>query len=964
MGNDAARTNKNDSGRPGDDLPFELSEKEKHWKQRIDYIKRWIDEDPYEAMFGWSNRLRRGQPLRGWPFGNIPAWWQEEMGFAKDKISNEASDKPKLAEAKASQPKSEMKVEAQEVVPKVKTSTERTSPPRFFIRRSIDEPPLEYDPISNRMIRKGDQAFSHYAQELDVDEASTKPPRPSIYPRKIPIEIIGERPKPSKTAIEPKDPRKGSLTPYKSSSSPNARAEYEAYKAQRLGEIQIQETEETIEAGRQAVEATQQAQVEEAKRRAKLEEDFEKVQQNKTEHFLPNLTPYKVQRSKGTVLEPSRASMDAEGVSDSSQPQSNAMPVHEHRKVLLMLLDDVDAQDKRVKQQISVLQKRIDPADKDNGILEQKLENLWMKRKALEKQRAELNDQLREVRWTETREPQSTISRHKSEDAQTSAGLETALQRHIKASSPIIERPTEGQVSPPTAKETNRSQEPYGYEHARESVKVAHLADGPAANSLSEHSSQNLRPNSTPDEAGKWLYKIKRVFTVSPESKEPTTEDTHKRQREEAAKSMLDKEVTQQKLAMMKMENVSKKPLSSVDSRSLPDPESIQKRAAEEVAKKEQKARDAELVREIRSAYEDEYGPITTQHRQVKESNVESDKSVSENSLKPEVVESVNAELKTEEPLSAFSEEISLKKVETETEIPSNPSTPSVSTTHETAELKTRAEQSPPSTQASYSELISDTQPNSAIAEGPEPIPEAELTDVNAITTSYAILAYDHTTSSITRATVSAPQNSTETPMPLTVALTQLTHPAKFLPYLQSLKERGFVPVTCSNNLLILRRTGPPEQRSKTMRSQESSNEKLVNPIDKTGNGAIGGAHVPTGNFASPTGFVNYGVPDDHLSSSPRHLRIWEHQHNDKHHEQHVYNEHRHPRRLESVFSGGTKVQKPWDRKRERRKWKRWAKNIAASFGIAVAIIYVAGLIAEMRKETRKVIVTNRTDDG
>jgi len=60
------------------------------------------------------------------------------------------------------------------------------------------------------------------------------------------------------------------------------------------------------------------------------------------------------------------------------------------------------------------------------------------------------------------------------------------------------------------------------------------------------------------------------------------------------------------------------------------------------------------------------------------------------------------------------------------------------------------------------------------------------------------------------------------------------------------------------------------------------------------------------------------------------------------------------------VFSGGTKVQKAWDRKRERRKWKRWAKNIAASFGIAVAIIYVAGLIAEMRKVT----VTTRTEDG
>src|SRR6266480_1398415 len=207
-GNAVTRTNKNDTGRHEDVHPFEVSEKEKHWKQRIDYIKRWIDEDPYEAMFGWSNRLRRGQSLRGWPFGNLPVWLQDEMSSAKDKIPNE--DKQKPEEAEASQAKSEVKVEAQEAEPKVQTSTERTSPPRRIIRRSIDEPPLEYDPISNRMIRKGDQAFSHYAQELDVDESSAKSSRPGVYPRKVPIEVIGERPKPSKTSIEPKDPRKGS----------------------------------------------------------------------------------------------------------------------------------------------------------------------------------------------------------------------------------------------------------------------------------------------------------------------------------------------------------------------------------------------------------------------------------------------------------------------------------------------------------------------------------------------------------------------------------------------------------------------------------------------------------------------------------------------------------------------------------------------------------------------------------
>lgn len=966
--NEAARTNKNDTGQLEDRFPYELSEKEKHWRQRVDHIKRWIDEDPYQAMFGWSNRLRRGQPLRGWPFGNMPAWWREEMGFAKDKISNEAREQPKPDEAEASQPKSDVKVETQESGPKAQTSAERTSPPRIFIRRSIDEPPLEYDPISNRMIRKGDNAFSHYAQELDVDEASAKPPRPDVYPRKVPIRVIRDRPKPSQTAIEPKDPRKGSLTPYKSSTVTNVRAEYEAYKAQRLGEIQIQETEKTIEAGRQALEATQRAQEEAAERRAKLEEDFEKAQLKMVEHDLLSLTPYKVQRSKGTVLESSTDAMAAESGGDVLRLHPNFKPVHDRRKVLLMELDDVDVEDKRVKQQINALQKRIDPADKDVGILEQKLERLWMKRKALEKQRAELNDKLREVRWTEPQEPEITPGHYKSVDAQISKGLETALQRHSKdkISSPSAERPTED----PTVKD-----EPYGYEHARESVKGARLAGSPTCDSLSEHPSQkDLGPNSARNEVEKWLDKFKRMFVVSREPKEPTAEDIYKQRQEEAAKSILDEEVNQQKLAMRKMEDALKKPLPSVavsDSVSLPDLDSIQKRAAEEVAKKEQKARDAELVREIRSAYENEYGPITTHHRQVNESKTEGDKSILGDAIKPETVESGLEESKAgsnnEERLSAFSLAIAPKKAETETEVSSTPSAPRMTVTNETTESKPSTERSPSTVssvpQESSSESISDSQAKRNSTDATKPIPEAELTDVNAITTSYAILAYDHTTASVTRATISAPPNSMETPMPLTVALTQLTHPAKFLPYLQSLKERGFVPVSCSNSLLILRRTGSAERRPKAVISEEATNEKLVNPIDKTGNGAAGGAHVPTGDFASPTGFVNYGVLDDHPSSSSYHNQVWEHRYGSKHHEHHVRNGHRRPRRLENVFSGGYKVQKPWNRRRERRRWKRWAKNIAASFGLAVAVVYVAGIIVEMRREMRKVSDTDRTDD-
>lgn len=1015
-----AGSGKRESRAPEDGYPYELSEREKRWQQRMDDIKKWIDKDPYDALFGWSNRLRRGEPLDDWVAKAVPRWFREEMDNLKEEVKKqgdgarnqtqeEANAAPKAEAKKPTEPSPETKAES----PKTETSQnspEQPSTARIFIRRSVDEPPLEYDPISNRMIRKGDKAFSHYAQELDVVEAAAKAEKPRVFPKKVPVEVVEDAPETSKTASEPKDSSKGSLTPYKSPNSSDARAEYEAYKAQRLKALegikkQIQDAKAELDAFEKEPSIfsarEQPSSDDKAEYRAKLESDFDKVlsEQDIAERDLPSLTPYKGQRSKGSAVQSPTDTMAAESGSDSSKPHPNFKPVHDYRKVVLMQLDDVDIQDKRLQKQISQLENRIDPSDKDIDVLEEKLESLWMKRKSLEVQRADLNRQLRDLRWHEKAKPKPTISpisgqpyseihntppttnletafdRFKSANVELSKGLQTALQRHSRdpvslsgsQAHPERTQSSEGDVQ-------TRQHEPYGYDHRRESAKVARLnsipptskMDSPAPSAASEpqasKSSQPLKSETVIERLYRTdiIDKLKNLvhrISEPAEPKQPTLEELRRQEQQQAAKEMLEEEIKRQKLAMQKMEMGKRQPASeNPEPVALPDPDSIQKRAAEEVAKKEQKTQDAELVRELRNIYEKEYGLITTKHRQVKK--------VGQEVVQEEILAETKAK-PSDEPLSAFSLAIAPKKTETASNVttseplakstPEPATTPSLEASTSSSSAPSEAPPPQPADGSAFTEF-----PEPAVETPPAPKPE---------TTSFVILAYDHDTSSITRATVSAPPTSTETPMPLTVALTQLTHPAKFLPHLQQLKHQGFVPVSCSNSLLILRRIGPPlpqlisEQKAKTSKPLE----ELVNPVDKTG--APGLAHVPTGDFASPTGFVNYNAPEDISSpAAPQHRhKTYHRQHSNP--ETASWGYKRKPRRVERVFSGGSssgsgngngKVHKnwKWEQRKERRwrwRWKRFLKSAAATFGLSVALVYIAGVVAEMRREMRKV---------
>ncbi|KJZ77077.1 hypothetical protein HIM_03398 [Hirsutella minnesotensis 3608] len=122
--------------------------------------------------------------------------------------------------------------------------------------------------------------------------------------------------------------------------------------------------------------------------------------------------------------------------------------------------------------------------------------------------------------------------------------------------------------------------------------------------------------------------------------------------------------------------------------------------------------------------------------------------------------------------------------------------------------------------------------------------------------TMYKILAYDPTSDAINIA--EATSSTSETPPPSSPAsvLPCLSSPYKFLPYFATLRQQGYEIESGSGNVLVFRkiRAGTPGASSKLVELHHSK-EAPVNPIDMMGKPV-------TGNFASPTGFVNYDLAD------------------------------------------------------------------------------------------------------
>jgi len=256
--------------------------------------------------------------------------------------------------------------------------------------------------------------------------------------------------------------------------------------------------------------------------------------------------------------------------------------------------------------------------------------------------------------------------------------------------------------------------------------------------------------------------------------------------------------------------------------------------ARDAAARREQKARDIALVREVRKIYEDHYGVIDTKHRQGSPVSKE---------LEGRVDEQVHWCLGEHEQTRPSPYHFTPDNLEAELSSQPTPAGqhPTMSATHGIPSQAAQASVTPSQSSATYT-----------------------------------ILAYDVTTGEMSKAIMPGIPDASEAVLPLATLLTQLTHPEKFVPYFNEMRSAGFEPVSGTNSMLMFRHISlsPPQQRSTQQAATEAPRARAtssLNPIDGTARTST----LPppqTGNFASPTGFVNHDVPPPPYSPPPAYV--------------------------------------------------------------------------------------------
>lgn len=325
----------------------------------------------------------------------------------------------------------------------------------------------------------------------------------------------------------------------------------------------------------------------------------------------------------------------------------------------------------------------------------------------------------------------------------------------------------------------------------------------------------------------------------------------------------------------------------------------------EEAAKlqlaREQRLHDIALVREVREIYEKYYGKITTTHRQAKEV-----------STTPESVASLSAgnegrvDDQVHQSLSAYDSK--------------NPGTYNFTPDNLEAELGAQNHSPLPSKPFTKQEPAPSTTSGADLDHTAAEFFKSEETNAAAPSAKprvYKLLAFDRTTKSLTTSQTSSVVNSPgEHPIPLGVALSNLTDPAKFLPQLASLQREGYEPVASTSNLLVLRLRDDKNTKDASRRTPRP------NPIDGT---TIPLPPTPT---MSPTGYINLDPvmekPAVNKKLSPRNK-------DDKK-----------VRRTEPVFSG--------ERSRREGPKGQSVRTVLTTLIWATAACYVAGVAGEVAK--------------
>ncbi|KAF2035234.1 hypothetical protein EK21DRAFT_96983 [Setomelanomma holmii] len=255
------------------------------------------------------------------------------------------------------------------------------------------------------------------------------------------------------------------------------------------------------------------------------------------------------------------------------------------------------------------------------------------------------------------------------------------------------------------------------------------------------------------------------------------------------------------------------------------DPDIVAEKAK---AEQERKLGDAKLVAEIRQAYEDTYGPITTEHTQSSpepEANTGLEKGQATFAMLKEDAATGTARDATSEQTASNEATSVTSEVEVKTSI----------TLHDTPGAR-----------------LTDSVSAPEYVDTPEirieaPIGTPVTSSTTDLPTHYTILVRDPHTDILSITTSSTgPPRDTSPPLPLHQALSALDGPAKFIPYITS----GLEVVTANKDILVLRdalestaSTRPFETVTVPNTEAPHTEARTVNPIDGTAR-------------LSPTGYI------------------------------------------------------------------------------------------------------------
>ncbi|KAL2047047.1 hypothetical protein N7G274_001065 [Stereocaulon virgatum] len=305
-------------------------------------------------------------------------------------------------------------------------------------------------------------------------------------------------------------------------------------------------------------------------------------------------------------------------------------------------------------------------------------------------------------------------------------------------------------------------------------------------------------------------------------------------------------------------------------------------------------AKDRNLIREVRSIYEDTYGIIDTKHRQpcqIKDSSkaqgtsgderpstsntsVQSSsgppsfntqgKEPLDSSLTNKLQTQSNDSAQSSEPLAIIQrlfEELrqaqdlihqhrtSLRSKETDNLRTVADTMPSASKAYTQIVLQIAKSSLQLSKTADAEVTISEA--GHALSSSAIRVPSTE-TLKSAIPSVYRILVYDPATQKVifSPKTTSLAPFSKEQPLTPIEALEGLKNPGKFLAHLMTLHNKGYNVVSSASNILVFKKEAT---RDELAAAKHVEARRYPNPVD--------GTIASTGNFASPTGFVNHDSP-------------------------------------------------------------------------------------------------------